>query len=498
MSQVNIARALRIGRGTVQDYLRRLRASGIDLATAQTMKATDLEARLFPTRPMPDHKAMPAYQEIFEELSKPHATLAVLWEEYLQAHPTGYSYSYFCEQVRKRRKQMKIGMRQAHIAGEKTYVDFGDGPMITDAAGVRTKTRLFVSSWGASSYVYAQVVPNETLEYWVRANRAAFEFYGCCPAAIVPDNLRSAVTKACRYEPTINTTYLEFARHYDLVILPARPRKPKDKAKVENAVGLVQRWIVFRLRNHVFHTIAEAQAAVLPLVKLFNERLMRQWKKSRRELFETLDKPHAKPLPERPYEYALWKHATVQFNYHVHFDGHDYSVPHRYIHLPVELRATTSMVEIFCRNECIAQHLRSTKQHAATTVSDHMPPAHQKYAEWTPERIMQWAEKYGVHVKELVLQILQSRRHPEQAYKSCLGIIRLGTKFPDRLNAACKRALAYRAYSYRSVCTMLEKGLTCDAPAQPQRIEHANVRGAAYFNFQSPGDDHVYTHTTPA
>jgi transposase len=482
MSQVGIAKVLRIGRSTVQDYLRRLNVSGMDLATAQVMSNEQLESTLFRSRASKQPDAAPLYTDIFEELRKPHATIAVIWEEYRAQHPRGYSYSYFCDLVRKKRKSMQCTMRQTHPAGEKTFVDFGDGPVITDATtGITTKTRMFVSVWGASSYVYAHVVPTESLEYFVRANRAAFEFYGCCPHAVVPDNLRAAVSKACRYEPLINPTYLEFARHYDTVILPARPRKPKDKAKVENAVGLLQRWIVFRLRNHVFSSIAEAQVAVLDLVKQFNDRPMKQWGKSRRELFDTLDKAHAKPLPDRPYVYAEWKHATVQFNYHVHFDGHDYSVPHRYIHLPVEIRATATMIEIFCKNTCIAQHVRSAQKHAATTVAAHMPDAHQKYAEWTSERIVQWAEKYGNHVKELVMHILQSRRYPEQAYKSCLGIIRLGTKCPDRLDSACKRALAYRAYSYRSVRTMLEKGLTSDEPTHTPRIQHDNVRGAAYF-----------------
>lgn len=512
ISQVGIARALQIGRGTVQEYLRRLHASGIPLREAEALSNAALETALFPPSTPQQRDDIPRFAEIFEELRKPHATLLVLWEEYKQAHPAGYSYTHFCELVRRERKKLHCSMRQTHTGGEKTFVDFGEGPRITDATtGVVMKTRLFVSVWGASSYLYAQVVPEESLEYWIKANRAAFEFYGCCPAAIVPDNLKAAVTTACRYEPRINATFLEFARHYNTTILPARPHKPKDKAKVENAVGLVQRWIVFRLRNHCFHTIAEAQAKVLELVEQVNNRPMKQWGKSRRELFETLDKVHAQSLPDRPYEYAVWKHATVQFNYHVHFDGHDYSVPHHYIHVPVEIRATTMMVEIFYRNTCIAQHLRSDQKHAATTVAEHMPVAHQRYAEWTPERIMMWAEKYGPRVKELVTHVLNSRRHPEQAFKSCLGIIRLGTKFPHRLNDACQRALAYRAYAYRSVRTILEKGLTAEKE-QPalQSLHHANVRGAAYYlpglDAASParqttsisistGDPHVYSHS---
>lgn len=486
MSQVQIARVLQIGRGTVQDYLRRLQGSRLDRAAIPAMSDAELEAALFPPA-VKQKRAEDAleYQTIVEELRKPHATIEVLWEEYKQAHPDGYCYSHFCDRVRQYRKRMNYSMRQEHKAGDKTFVDFGEGPMITDrVTGIQTRTRLFVSVWGASTYVYAQVVPNETLPQWITANRAALEYYGCCPHAIVPDNLKAAVTTACRYEPAIHPTYLEFAQHYDTVIYPARPHKPKDKAKVENAVRLAQRWIIFRLRNRVFSTITEAQTAVIELVDRFNHRTMKRWGKSRAELFQTLDLPHAKPLPSQPYEYADWRKATVQFNYHVSYEGHEYSVPYTLIHHHVEIRATVSLIEMYHKGERICSHLRSYQKHGATTVHDHMPLAHQKYAEWTPERIMTWAEKYGPAVKEFITHVLQSRRYPEQAYKACIGIIRLGNKFSgERLNHACARALTYRAYSYRSVVTILEKGLdrTTEHCALPLVSSHENIRGAVYY-----------------
>jgi transposase len=490
MTQVGIAGALRISRGTVQNYVRRWKASGIDAGSIGSMEQRELEMALFPDVPSKKcTKEIPDLQKILEELRRPHATLEVLWEEYRQENPDGYGYSHFCELMRKYRKTVNYSMRQEHKAGEKTFVDFGEGPVIRERkTGIETKTKLFVSVWGASAYLYAQVVADEGLANWIKTNRMAFEYFGCCPKAVVPDNLKAAVTKACRYEPYVHPTYLEFSRHYDTVILPARPYRPKDKAKAENGVGLAQRWIVFRLRNRVFYSIAEAQEAVIELVEKFNERIMKKWGKSRRELFLSLDKPHAKNLPEQTFEYADWKKVKVQFNYHVNYDGHDYSVPYTLIHSIVEIRASSTMIEVYQKGKRMCSHRRSYQKQGATTQKEHMPVSHQKYAEWTPERIREWAWKYGDAVKELVERIMESRNFPEQAYKACLGIIRLGNKFSkERLNNACQRALKYRSYSYRSVVSILEKGLDHQKEQpilHPVFERHENLRGADYYQEQ--------------
>ena len=303
---------------------------------------------------------------------------------------------------------------------------------------------------------------------------------------MVPDNLRSAVSKASRYEPDINPTYAEFAEHYGTVIFPARPYRPKDKSKAENGVKLAKRWILFRLRHQKFYSLAEMNAAILLLLAEFNKRIMKKFQKSRRELFELLDKPHALKLPDSHYEFAEWKKAKVQFNYHISHEGHNYSVPYTFIHKEVDIKATPNLIEIYCNGNRICSHTRNSKSHGYTTVTEHMPKSHQKYLEWTPDRILQYAGKYGQSVRELIQKVMATRKFPEQAYKSCLGIIRLENKYSaDRLNLACLRALEYRAYSYQSVVNILQKELdkqTTLTPGKTIVINHENIRGSKYYS----------------
>ena len=487
LSQANIAKVNHISRYTVGQYILRFAAAGLSWPLSGEINDTLLESKLFPGKK--DKSGRPAldYGYLLKEIRRPDATLAVLWEEYKQQHPDGYQYSYFCDLFNAYRGKLNYSMRQEHKAGEKTFLDFGDSPLkiIDRQTGQETRTKIFVSVWGASNYLYAESSLDEKLATWISLNIHALEYYGCCPRAMVPDNLKSAVSKASRYEPDINPTYAEFAEHYGTVIFPARPYRPKDKSRAENGVKLAKRWILFRLRNQTFYALRELNQAIRVLLDDFNRRLMKKMKKSRRELFELWDKPHGLPLPEKRYEYAEWKKAKVQFNYHIAYDNHNYSVPYTFIHKEVDIKATVSLLEVYYHGTRICSHARSYREHGYTTVREHMPERHIKYLEWTPERILNYAGKYGPAVQELVQEIMAQRKFPEQAYKACLGIIRLENVYSaDRLNLACRRALDYKASSYRSVENILKNGLDKQTPLSKSpsfNRQHENIRGADYY-----------------
>ena len=491
LSQANNAKVNRISRCAVQQYIMRFTAAGLNWPLSADVSDIILEHKLFPGKKGKSHRPALDYECLLKEIRRPDATLSVLWEEYKQQHPDGYQYSYFCNLFNAYRGTLNYSMRQEHKAGEKTFLDFGDSPIgiIDRKTGEETRTKIFVSVWGASNLMYAESSFDEKLATWISLNIHALEYYGCCSRAMVPDNLKSAVSKASRYEPDINPTYAEFAEHYGTVIFPARPYRPKDKSRAENGVKLAKRWILFRLRNQTFYSLSELNIAIRVLLDDFNRRVMKKMKKSRRELFELWDKPHALPLPEKRYEFAEWKKAKVQFNYHVAYDNHHYSVPYTLIHKTVEIKATRMLVEVYHRGNRICSHARSYKEYGYTTVKEHMPERHVRYLDWTPERILSYAGQYDPSVKALVQEVMAQRKFPEQAYKSCMGIIRLENAYSaERLNLACRRALDYKAYSYRSVMNILEKGLDQQAslslvttsPAIPRN--HENIRGADYYH----------------
>lgn len=497
LSQANIAKVSNISRYTVQQYIMRFTATGLSWPLSENINDTILEHKLFPGKSKKSIRPALDYGYLLKEIRRPDATLSVLWEEYKQQNPEGYQYSYFCDLFNAYRGKLNYSMRQEHKAGEKTFLDFGDSPLviIDRQTGQETSTKIFVSVWGASNLMYAESSLDEKLATWISLNIHALEFYGCCSRAMVPDNLKSAVSKASRYEPDINPTYAEFAEHYGTVIFPARPYRPKDKSRAENGVKLAKRWILFRLRNQTFYSLSELNVAIRVQLTDFNRRIMKKMKKSRRELFELWDKPHALPLPEKRYEFAEWKKAKVQFNYHIAYDSHHYSVPYTFIHKEVDIKATRNLLEIYHRGNRICSHARSYKEHGYTTVREHMPEQHAKYLEWTPERILSYAGKYGVSVKAMIQEVMARRRFPEQAYKSCMGIIRLEhTYSAERLNLACRRALEYRAYSYRSVMNILEKrldqqeslSLTSTSSITATR-NHENIRGADYYHENREG-----------
>lgn len=486
-SERMIARACALARTTVQQYILRFETAKLDWPLPESMSEENLEKQLFPGQGPQTPSRLPLdYAYLVQELARKDMTKEVLWSEYKEVDPGGYGYSRFCELLGAYQKNLKYSLRQDYKAGEKAFLDFGQGLKLVDPqTGELVPTHLFVFTWGVSNYTYVRAVKHQDLENWISVNAGALRFFGACPKVLVPDNLKAAVSKPCYYEPEVHPLFLEFSRHYGTVIMPARPRKPKDKAIVENGVKLAKRWILARLRNRIFTSLSDMNEAIAELLEKFNRKLMKKIGKSRLELFETLDKPQALALPDKDYEYADWKPVKAGPDYHIEYEKHYYSVPYTYIRKVLEVRATISTVEIVYRGERIASHVRSYQKQAYTTVMEHRPPAHQKYLEWTPERILTWAQKSGEAVGALVARIMARREFPEQAYRSCLGIIRLAKRFPaQRLNAACQRALAFHLLTYQGVKNILAKNLDQVQPEPtPQRSQHhQNIRGADYYD----------------
>jgi transposase len=476
------------GLGTISDAATRATAAQLDWTTVEQLSDDELEARLYPPaaaqrRPLPN----PAHIHI--ELRRPGVTLRLLHEEYLGVHADGYGYTQFVGHYRAWAEALRVTMRQVHRAGDKVFVDYsGRRPTIVDpTTGERVELELFVAVLGASNYTYAEATRTQRSHDWIESHLRLLEFLGGVPRAIVPDQLKSGVVVASRYDPSIQRTYEELAQHYGTTILPARPAHPRDKAKVENGVLLAQRWILARLRNQTFFSLDELNLRIVELVDDFNDRVMRRYGKSRRQLFVELDCPALGQLRPDRFVYGEWKHATVNIDYHIEFDHHYYSVPYLLVHQQVELRANSLTVEVFHRSKRVASHVRSYQRGGFTTNPEHMPAAHRKHAEWTPERITAWAAQTGPHTRALAEAILAERRHPEHGFRSCLGIMRLVKRYGvARVEAACRRALVVGARSYRRVESILRTGL--DAAPLPEvteptapGIEHENLRGADYY-----------------
>ena len=502
ISEREISRSCQISRSSVADYLRRARATKITWTEASVLAENELEARLFPTEHLPSsvQRPLPDCEYIYNQLrtyQKFNLTLSQLWLEYKDKHPDGYQYTQFCEHYWRWRKKLDYCMRQEHRAGEKLFIDYSDGLAIVDAlTGELIKTQLFVGVWGASNYTYAEASLSQTLPDWIGAHGRAFQYFGCAPRVLVPDNLKSGVTDACFYEPEINPTYSDMAEHYGCAVLPARPRKPRDKAAVENGVLIAQRWILAVLRHRTFYSLAELNSAIWQCLERLNTRPLRKVKKSRRELFEAIDHANALPLPQNPYEYAEWHKAKVQLNYHIEVNRHFYSMPYQLLHERLDIRLTATIVEAFHKGERIAAHARSPIKGGYTTLQEHMPSAHRFYAEWNPQRFIQWAGKIGECTARLVEKILALRSYPEQGYKTCLGIINLTRDYePVRIEAAANRALKYRSYSYRSMLAILSAGLDRqrdndgEQSELPGLLPHENIRGQEYYHFNDKEDN---------
>jgi transposase len=490
LSRRQVSASLGIPVSTISEHLGRAKVAGVTWPLPEGMDDAALERALFPpTAPSTTARPLPDWAYVHTELRKKGVTLQLLWLEYREDHPDGYGYSQFANRYGQWRRRVDVVMRQSHRAGEKLFVDFcGQTIPIWDAAtdAVVLRAELFVAVLGASNYLYAEAFRSQDLLNWVTGHVHAFEFMGGCPAIVVPDNLRSAVTKAHRYEPDLNATYAEMAAHYETAIIPARPYKPRDKAKVEAGVLLAERWIIARLRRRHFTSLAELNVAIAECVTVINDRPFKKMDGSRRSLFESLDRPALRPLPPERYQFALWRRATVNIDYHLDVERHYYSVPYQLVGQVLDVRMSALTVEIFCSSKRVASHLRSYTRWAHTTDPAHMPESHRRHAQWTPSRIVAWANKTGPSTARLVEGILERRPHPEQGFRSALGVIRLADRFGvERCEAACARALHLGAFSYKSVESILAHSLDRqplpETQALPPHPRHRNVRGAHYY-----------------
>lgn len=488
-----IARSLSIGVGTVHDYLRRAEAAGIKWPLPDGFDDSRLEAALFrqATATVPPRKAPPDYAALHEHLQKPHVTLQLLWEEYREANPDGYRYSRFCELYQRWRRKQDVVLRQQHKPGERMFVDWAGAtiPIHNRSTGETTQAPLFVAALGASSYTYAEAARSQQLDSWIQVNMHALEFYGGVPQLSVPDNTKTGVTKACRYDPDLNPTYQEFAMHYGMGVLPTRPYKPRDKAKVESGVQLVQRWIVAALRRHRFYSVDEANQAIRPLLTRLNGRRFRKRDGSRASVFQEVDRPALRPLPAERFDMSQWSHARVNIDYHVAFDSNFYSVPYNLVHEPVEVRSLPTTVEIFHKSVRVASHLRSHGRGLVITNPEHRPKSHQAHLEWTPLRMVNWARAVGPNTARLFERILDDKPHPEMGYRACLGIIRLANEYsPARMESAAQLALATGACRYQSIKSILKNSLDLAPPLKTETppvvppLPHDNIRGAGYFD----------------
>ena len=489
LSDRKTGQSLNLSRPAVAEYVKRANAAGLTWPLPAGVDDIALETLLFPLAPVTcDSRPLPDYAAIHRELARKGVTLMLLWEEYKERHPAGLQYSQFCEHYRRHAQRLDLSMRQVHRAGEKCFVDYaGQTIAVCDrTTGELREAQIFVAVLGASNYTYCEATWTQRLPDWVGSHVRALAYFKAAPELLVPDNLRSGVKHAHRYEPIVNETYMEMAAHYGSAILPARVRRPRDKAKAEVGVQIVERWILARLRHETFFSLAELNHSIAKLLMRLNDRPFRKLPGSRRERFEALDQPMMKPLPEAPYVFAEWKRSRVHIDYHIEVAGHYYSVPYQSVGKELDVRVTANTVEAFHRGKRIASHVRSSAQGRHTTVPEHMPTAHREYAAWTPARLIEWAAKTGPATSRLIERIMAERTHPQQGFRACLGILRLGKRYGgSRLEAACMRSLMLGATSYRSLESILRRGLdSAPHPGRPDPapvIAHENVRGPKYY-----------------
>jgi transposase len=485
-----IAHSLGLSHSTVMGVLHRAEALGLTWPLPEELDDATLEGRLYPPTPgRPRARPEPVWEEIHRELRRKGVTLRLLWQEYRHAYPDGYQYSRFCERYRRWERHLDVVLRQPYRAGEKLFVDWAGLTLsiVEPQTGQLHDVYIFVAALGMSNMTYLEGALAQDLPSWIGGHVRAFEYFGGAAAITVPDNTKTAVIRACRYEPELNRTYAEMAAHYGTVIIPPRPRKPRDRAKGESAVQVVERVVLAPLRGRTFFSLAEVNHELAVGRERLNDLPFQKLPGSRRTLFEALDRPALQPLPAERYELAQWRTVRVNIDYHCELLRNDYSVPYQRVHEAVEARLTTSTVELFYKGRRIASHVRLwgvVGQYS--TDPQHRPVAHQKHLEWTPSRLIGWAKGSGPHTAALVSALLASKPHPEQGYRACLGVMRLGKRYSaTRLDAACARALAAGAVSYRSVRSILETGLD----QQPLAVQgavlaldaHANVRGPAYY-----------------
>lgn len=491
LTYLDIAVSAGVSTGMVSTIVNRARNAGLTWEEASKLSDDDLDVRLNgPVVAAGQARDLPDPIWIHVEKKKPGVTLELLHIEYLEAHPKGLRYTAFCERYRTWLAKQRLTMRQAHKGGERAYVDYsGKKPSIVDRkTGERVEVELFVGVLGASNYTYAEATHTQKGVDFIQSHVRMYEFFEGSPALTTPDQLKSGVTTSCWYDPDIQRTYEELAEHYGTAVLPARPKKPRDKAKVEVAVQIAQRWLLARIRNELFLSLDELNERLAELVDELNRRQMRRYKKSRRELFEILDKPALKPLPSERFVYSQWKKVRVNIDYHAEFDDNYYSAPHTLVHEHLDVRATATTIELIFKNQRVASHMRSYAQGVYVTTPAHMPKAHQEHAQWPPSRVIDWAGTIGPNVKLLVEALIAERSHPEQGYRPSLGIIRLAKTYGnERVDKACRRANIAGARNYRHVKAILKNNLDSaplpdDVDENRPPVDHENIRGPGYYN----------------
>lgn len=484
LSHEQIAKALKVSKGAVAKYVALAGAAGLDWQTVQDWSELQLANALLPRSACAQPFVEPHWARIHRELDRKGMTLMLLWQEYVAAHPEGrtWRYTQFCEHYKAFAGRLKRSMRQHRRAGEKLFVDFA-GPTVPLSDGSRVF--VFVAAMAASSLIFACATLAQRMEDWIACMVRALHFYGGVPQLMVPDNPRAVIANPDRYEPRANDTVQDFARYYGTSVLPARPRTPRDKASVESSVQVITRWVLMRLRHRRFDTVAEVDAAIAELLPSVNERPFQKLHGSRASVFAELDAPALMPLPAQPYELARFKTVKVHIDYHVELEGHRYSVPHALVGQALEARLTRHGVELLLRGQRVAAHARNDRRGGFTTVEQHMPAAHRAHLEWTPQRLIDWGQRIGLACGELVTRLLQTYKHPEHGYRSCLGLLSLSRRYGEaRLEAACERALALGTYRYRHVRDLLANNrdlVAQDAAADWTSPAHANVRGPDYY-----------------
>lgn len=499
-SQREIASSVCVAVGTVSGYLQRAAEAGLTWERVQVMTDAEVNGALYRDagRNNAATRAPIDYSHVHSELHRTGVTLQLLWSEYQESvagrsdGSKPYQYSQFCELYGAWRVRLKPSMRRVHRAGEKAFVDYsGKKPRIVDeATGEVREVELFVMVLGASNYTYAEATRTQSLPDFVGATIRGFEHFGAVPEVIVPDQLRSAVKGPDRYEPDINATYLEMAQHYGVTVIPARPRRPKDKAKVEGGVLIVQRWILAKLRHRTFFSLSELNQAIWELLDELNDRPFQKLEGSRSSAFEKLDLPAMRPLPPVRYELAERRQARVNLDYHIELDRRYYSAPYPLVHERVEVRATATVVEIFHNGQRVAHHARSYGPRGTAVTDPGHRPLNHRDMKWTRERFANWGAKYGPSVSKVIDLTLARYVNPEQGYRACLGLLRAAERYgAERMNAACERALRVGIVggpTRKYIEAILKRGLDKQTPGVPQArsapLEHENVRGGEYYD----------------
>ena len=491
LSYRQINASTKVSVGLIQKLMTQADELGLTWPLPPELDDNQLAGLFYPkadTRTSSRHQ-VPDWPTLHQELKRKGMTKQLLWEEYTQQYPNRcYSYSQFCDRYSHWRRLQKRSMRQQHKAGEKCFVDYCGQtvPIVCASTGEARMAQIFVAVLGASNYTYAEATLTQSLPDWLSSHVRTFEYFGGTSAIIVPDNLKSGVSKACRYDPQLNPSYQQLASHYQVAVIPARPYKPKDKSKAEVGVQIVERWILARLRHHTFFSLAELNQCIRALLEELNQKPFKQLPGNRQQAFEQLDKPALRPLPKHPYRYVDIKPVKVNIDYHVQYENHHYSVPHQYVGENLELHAGDTLITVYFRQQSVASHPRSFRP-GTTTESAHMPKRHQKHQQWTPGRLKNWANKIGPDVLQWVDTQLTTKDHPEQAYRVCLGLLNLSRQYPsERLNAACR--IANKAGLLR--LKQIKSILVSNRDRLPEQLsfetelpqDHENIRGPRNYH----------------